>query len=236
MCVSNSSRKSASPRWPKKTISGIANLLLKNGLIPRGALWLDPAEALSLKAKSLILIGHAGSSIWPHFTKWRQTQPPDLANPLDAWSEQVISPIAKALGGRAIFPFQKPFHPFQQWVMRAEGLKPSPLGILIHPVYGLWHAYRGAVVFDDEILIQEAQEKSHPCDLCLGKPCLSACPVNAFSGQGYDVQSCRTHLAAEAGEECMDGGCKARLACPVGRDYVYEPDQMQFHMQAFTGI
>jgi hypothetical protein len=214
---------------------GLSKLLAPHGLIPRGALHLDPSEAQAFDAKSLILIGHAGSSIWPHFAKWRQTQPPDLANPLDVWSEQIISATAAKLGARAIFPFQKPFHPFQQWAMRAEGLTPSPLGILIHPVYGLWHAYRGAIVFEDEVLIQAAQEMSHPCDLCVGKPCLSACPVEAFSGEGYDVAGCRTHLAGDAGNECLSGGCKARLACPVGREYVYDLEQMRFHMQAFAG-
>jgi hypothetical protein len=209
--------------------------LAPHGLIPRGSLRLDPSEASALNAKSLVLIGHAGSSIWPHFEKWRQTQSHDLKNPLDAWSEQVISPIAAKLRSRAIFPFQKPFHPFQQWAMRAEGLKPSPLGILIHPVYGLWHAYRGAIAFEDEILIQEIEKENDPCDLCIGKPCLSACPVRAFSGQGYDVKGCRTHLSTEAGNECNSGGCMARLACPVGREYVYAPEQMQFHMRAFAG-
>jgi hypothetical protein len=217
------------------SIAQIEDLFAPHGLIPRGVLRLNPSEARAFDAKSLVLIGHAGSSIWPHFSKWRESQPKGLANPLDAWSEQVISPIAAKLGGRAIFPFQKPFHPFQQWAMRAEGLKPSPLGILIHPVYGLWHAYRGAIVFDDEILIQEARETSHPCGFCIGRPCLSACPVGAFSGDGHDVRACRTHLAADAGQLCIDGGCKARLACPVGRDYMYGPEPMRFHMRAFSG-
>lgn len=216
------------------SIAQIEDLLTLHGLIPRGALQLDASECNALNAKSLVLIGHSGSSIWPHFTKWLQEQKTALENPLDAWSEHVITPIAAALGGRAIFPFQKPFHPFQQWAMRAEGLKPSPLGILIHPVYGLWHAYRGAVVFEVEILIQEADELNHPCGLCIGKPCLSACPVNAFPQEGYDVVSCRSHLATETGGECMRGGCKARLACPIGRDYVYPPEQMRFHMRAFA--
>jgi hypothetical protein len=218
------------------SLEKIAKALAPLGLIQRGALLLDLSEAFALNAKSLVLIGHAGSSIWPHFQKWLEKQPQSLPNPLDTWSEHVISPIAAKLGGRAIFPSQRPFHPFQQWAARAEGLKPSPLGILIHPVYGLWHAYRGAVAFNDEILIQGAKEMSHPCDACIGRPCLSTCPADAFSGEGYDVKGCRTHLSTEAGNECMSGGCKARLACPVGRDYGFEPDQMQFHMQAFSAI
>jgi ferredoxin len=223
----------------RKLLAAVS-VLERNGLSLRGMLHFTASESGPMlgdncPAKSLILIGHAGSSIWPHFHKWRSTQPQHFTNPLDAWSEQVITPVANALRGRAIFPFQKPFHPFQQWAMRAEGLKPSPLGTLVHPVYGLWHAYRGAIAFEDEILIQEIEKENHPCDLCIGKPCLSACPVGAFSGQGYDVKGCRTHLSTEAGNECMRGGCKARLACPAGREYVYAPEQMQFHMRAFAG-
>ncbi len=216
-------------------MSALANLLAPHGLIPRGALRLDSCEARALNAKSLVIIGHAGASIWPHFSKWLQNQPNAAANPLDTWSEQVISGIAVKLGGRAIFPFQRPFHPFQQWARRAEGLKPSPLGILFHPEYGVWHAYRGALIFEEEIWIQEAEEQSHPRDLCIGKPCLSACPVRAFSGEGYDAAACRSHLASGAGGECMGGGCLARLACPVGRDYVYGQEEMRFHMRAFSG-
>ena len=200
----------------------LAEMLAPHGLIPRGALRLDPAESRALNAKFLYLIGHAGSSIWPHFTDWLQEQEQALETPLDAWSEHVITPIAAALGGRAIFPSQRPHFPFQQWAMRAEGLKPSPLGILIHPVYGLWHVFRGAIVFEDEILIQAPQRQSHPCDLCAGKPCLSACPVNAFSPGGYDVQACKTHLGSGVGHDCMDSGCRARLACPVGSEFRYD--------------
>jgi hypothetical protein len=184
--------------------------------------------------QSVEMIGHAGSSIWPHFMAWRKQQLDDIADPLDAWSKSVITPIAKQFGGKAVFPSDRPYLPFQQWAMQATGMRRSPLGILIHPVYGLWHAFRGAIIFDAETLIQEPQKLSHPCDLCAGKPCLYACPVNAFSDNGYDVSACRTHLASAAGEACMDGGCLARRACPIGREYVYDTAQMQFHMRAFA--
>ncbi len=31
----------------------------------------------------------------------------------------------------------------------------------------------------------------------------------------------------------MDLGCRARRACPVGREYFYDPEQAAFHMRAF---
>jgi epoxyqueuosine reductase QueG len=118
--------------------------------------------------------------------------------------------------------------------MRAEGLRPSPLGILIHPQYGLWQAFRGALLFDRALDFASGGPQRHPCDDCQDKPCLSPCPVNAFSDGGYDVVRCRSHLASGEGNECLSGGCLARRACPVGHEYAYGAPQMRFHMKAFA--
>ena len=60
-----------------------------------------------------------------------------------------------------------------------------------------------------------------------------ACPVEAFAEGRYDVPKCVNHIAGPSGTECLTGGCLARRACPVGRDYAYAPDQARFHMEAF---
>ena len=203
---------------------GLAAIVARHGLITRGV--------ASHGSKSVILIGHAGSSIWPHFTTWLKAQDTVPADPLDAWSKEIVGAAAAAVGGHAVFPSDQPYHPFQQWAMQATGLKPSPLGILIHPVYGLWHAYRGAILFDDLTLSHGVEKLSHPCDTCVEKPCLSACPANAFSDVGFAVASCRAYLESIEGRHCMDNGCAARGACPVGRDYAYIPEQVRFHMRA----
>jgi hypothetical protein len=72
-----------------------------------------------------------------------------------------------------------------------------------------------------------------PCDACVGRPCLSACPVDAFTGTGYDVVRCRGHVEGHAGGLCRTDGCRARDACPVGRGHRYAPDQIRFLMNAF---
>ena len=91
-------------------------------------------------------------------------QPPAIANPLDTWSREVIGAVAETFGARAVSPSDRPYLPFQQWAMRAEGLRPSPLGILMHPQYGLWHAYRGALLFEDEIAFERLAAELHLCD------------------------------------------------------------------------
>lgn len=186
------------------------------------------------KPKSVLLVGQAGAAPWPHFSRWRQMQPADVKNPLDTWSREIIGAVAETFGARAASPSDKPYLPFQQWAMRAEGLKPSPLGILMHPDYGLWHAYRGALLFDVEIPIQEPREAIHLCDLCDGKPCLKSCPVDAYSDAGFAYQACLDHVRGTDGQPCRTGGCLDRNACPYGSDYRYPANVQAFHMAAYA--
>ena len=187
------------------------------------------------RARSVVLLGNVGGSLWEPFTRWRQEQADaGGADPLDNWSKAVIRPVAADLAATAWFPSDPPWQPFQRWAMQAEGLKPSPLGILVHPVYGLWHGYRGALGFA-EVISDPAgiSPASHPCDGCVAKPCLSTCPANAVSEKGFDVGMCRMHLATPAGQAgCMGDGCAARNACPVGARYRYPREQLRFHMAA----
>ena len=188
-------------------------------------------------AKAVVLVGNAGGAFWLHFRAWLSDQPTDLADPLDAWSRVVLEGVAATCGARVIMPNDKPFAPFQQWAMRAEGLKASPLGILMHPEYGLWHAYRGALLFDDalaaEDLNQEPENPIHLCDLCVGKPCLHSCPVRAFA-EGFDHRACLSHISGPAGHACMEGGCLARNACPHDA-WRYPAPMRAFLMRAFRG-
>ncbi|MFZ1815938.1 MAG: ferredoxin [Rhizobiaceae bacterium] len=165
------------------------------------------------------------------------------ADPMNRWTERVVQE-ALADGGpgaEALFPFGSKVFAFQRWAMRAMGAKPSPLGVLIHPDYGLWFALRAAIIpASVEKPIQRVDELIHPCDACVGKPCLNTCPVTAFSHSGYDVPLCHSYLderrgsqTDSTGPDCMNGGCTARNACPVGLENRYPDAQLQFHMRAF---
>ncbi|TSE10314.1 hypothetical protein C1D09_014910 [Mesorhizobium intechi] len=222
-------------------IEEISAALVVNGLILRGGFVFPvdedaPHIASGALAKSVLLVGQAGAAPWPHFLRWREQQPSTIANPLDSWSRQVIGDVAEAFGARAVSPSDKPYLPFQQWAVRAEGLKPSPLGILMHPQYGLWHAYRGALLFEDEIALPGPGEPAHLCDACVEKPCLKSCPVDAYSTKGFAYQACLAHVRGGNGEPCRSGGCLDRNACPYGTEYRYPPDIQAFHMAAFAGL
>ncbi|MEP5026974.1 MAG: hypothetical protein ABJS32_12460, partial [Anderseniella sp.] len=191
--------------------------------------WLEAATGVEFAGRSLVLIGNAGTAMFDRFASERDPEH-DL---MDQWTQGVLAPLADELGARALFPFDSPHPPFLTWARAAGAGHTSPLGMNIHPKFGLWHAYRAAFVFDDAITPPPTNVSTSPCDSCLDRPCLTSCPAGAFSADGYDVPACAAHLSVAAGDRCRTSGCMARNACPVGQEYFYSPEQTRFHMVAF---
>jgi len=221
-------------------LSELQDTLAPHGLRVRGGFATgratDPAILAEAPwARTLILIGNVGSELWDKSgAAISDITGPD---PLDRWTRQVIDPIARSLGGLALYPFAgPPYWPFQRWAERAEGVRSSPIGIQIHADYGLWHAYRAALLLPVAVDLTAPAGRDHPCDTCVEKPCLTHCPVDAFSAAGYDVDRCVGHIVAVQYEKgsCNDVGCLARLACPIGAAWRYRPDHARFHMTAFV--
>jgi hypothetical protein len=220
------------------TYARVEAALARHGLSARGGFHPGPADRVpplpdGQPAQTLVLAGNVGPAMWrtcavaPEFSDGG----PD---PLDRWSRRVLESLAAELRAAALFPFGgPPYHPFVPWAKRAEPVGESPLGILIHPDHGLWHAYRGALALRERIDLPPTDTRPIPCRTCADKPCLSACPVGAFTVAGYDVPRCVKHISTEAGADCMGQGCRARRACPVGRAARYDPAQSRFHMEAF---
>ena len=205
------------------------------GLAFCGVARLEPGERIGAlaDARCVALLGMVGSAQWPGFVKSAEAHDGG-ADPLDRWSQRIVGALADELGAQALYPFGGPPHwPFQRWAQRAEPMHVSPLGLLIHPTYGLWRGYRGALAFAEPSEIAPRDEAASPCETCATRPCLSACPVNAFTAAGYDVAACATHLHREAGRPCLEGSCLARRACPVGAEYAHTPAEASFHTRAF---
>ena len=210
-----------------------------SGLRLRGAFHPAPEDRVPPMADdqsvgTLVLLGAIGGSLWPTFARAPE-HGDGLPDALDRWSSRVIGALAAEFGAEPLFPFGgPPYHPFVAWAKRAEPVTESPLGMLIHPEYGLFHAYRGALAFAERLALPPRPAADHPCDSCAGKPCLTACPVGAFAAKGYDVDACGAHILGPDGAACLEGGCLARLACPVGRENQYGAQQAAFHMAAFA--
>jgi hypothetical protein len=211
---------------------GPAGLLLRGGFAP-GPEDRLPALPGGRAAGTLLLVGNAGPALWQAFAgspEIRDGKP----HPMNRWTRRLVDAAAAVADGRALYPFDAdPPWPFQRWARRAEPVHPSPIGLLIHPEYGLWHAYRAAILLAERVALPEPPAMPSPCDKCREKPCLSTCPVGAFTAAGYAVAACLNHLEVPAGEDCVEQGCRARRACPVGAAYRQEPAQAGFHMRAF---
>ncbi len=214
--------------------SKLAEQLAPNGLTALGwfSMFSGPDE---MQGKSAALIGNRGRAMWQRFSA------SDIAtdgqpNPLERWTKAVMQPLTSIHNAHVLFPFlegSERYWPFQQWAKVALGLQQSPPGLLIDPVYGLWHAFRAVLVFDQEFDVEETRQVAHPCYDCLDKPCLNTCPVDAITPTKYRVNACRQHLISQQGQQCSSTGCLARNACPVGREHAYSSAQQEFHMNAF---
>lgn len=222
------------------TLEQINEALTPTGLITLGAFVPQAGDhvAGADDHSTLVLVGNAGPGMWRVFSKSHIDQ--NEQNPLDSWSRQVLGDVSAGLAARfglsvqTLFPFEgPPYMPFQRWALRSGDVHPSPLGPMIHNTYGMWHAYRGAFVMAAKIELDDTPPSASPCLSCAEKPCLNSCPVNAFSLEGYDVPACLDELGKDPHGPCLSASCLARRACPVGRDYIYEPAHARFHMQKF---
>ncbi|MBS0255507.1 MAG: ferredoxin, partial [Proteobacteria bacterium] len=126
--------------------AAVCEAVAAQGLVVRGALRLAEGESNGVLAgrRSLVLVGLAGRAGWDGFAASPEAAD-GAPDPLDRWSRRCLTALAGELGAVALYPFGgPPYWPFQRWAQRAEPVSPSPLGLLIHPEFGLWHSYRGA--------------------------------------------------------------------------------------------
>ncbi len=179
---------------------------------------------------TLLLIGPDEPTFWDIFTQspeYRDGQP----NPIDRWSTRVITQIAETEGAEPIFPFGgPPYHPFIQWALDSGSFHMAPVPLLVHETRGLFASFRGAIRYPD--MRKLPPPGPNPCDTCVEKPCLSACPVAALTDAAYDVPACHEYLDSAAGQDCIQTGCAVRRSCPVGQGR-RQAAQSALHMRAF---
>ncbi|MDX1435083.1 MAG: ferredoxin, partial [Gammaproteobacteria bacterium] len=146
--------------------AGICRAVEARGLAPRGAFHPVRDDAVPDMADgrapgTLVLVGVVGRGSWAAFEKAEESRLD--ANPLDRWSRRVVDSLAAELEAQALYPFGgPPFLPFVRWAQRAEPVHPSVIGPLIHPDFGLWHAYRGALAFAERVDLPPRVDRPRP--------------------------------------------------------------------------
>lgn len=193
----------------------------------------EPEDRVPDGTRTLVVAIADPPAMWTQFAASPEAADP-APDPLDRWSRRVLDAAAQAVGATALFPFGgPPYLPFLQWTRRAAPLWPSPVGMSVHGAFGLWFSCRGALAFRDHLALPQPAPAAPPCDRCEGQFCRHACPVNAFTVNGFDAERCAAHLRTPEGTPCRTTGCLVRHACPVGARFAHTPAQAAFHMDAF---
>ncbi|MCB0129437.1 MAG: hypothetical protein KDD78_01250 [Caldilineaceae bacterium] len=209
---------------------------------------LDQAGHDLAAARRLVLLGNGGRAFWHALTadqaatKRPPTEHPaehPTEHPVDSFSLHLAREFVVHCGGnpddpRSMemlypAPAEQPFPlslqalgEFVNWV------HPSPLGLGIHPEFGLWNAYRAAFLTDLPLPVTVAAPHASPCAACQEKPCVTTCPAAAVEAEaGLDLWGC-SHFRLVTDSPCAER-CLARLACPVGADHRYRADQIAYH-------
>lgn len=201
------------------------------------------ASTIDSRAKSIVVVANGGGALWAALKRHAGENPGwfERAHPLDDFTRMVVEKkVAPAIGARhsILFPFlqgQRTLN-FIELGKVAGVAGPSILGVLIHPKFGPWMAFRAAILVDE--LIDEPGEARQydPCPSCTARSCISACPTGAVvAPTGWDIPRCVAYRI-EHEADCMNR-CHARVACVVGPEHRYPDDEIgHHHGRAFVAM
>ena len=184
------------------------------------------ARRVRASCRSILLVGHSGRAFWQKLQAAPEASHPD---PVDTYTRRVVREAAEA---------HDPGAPFASYLEQREGQylplltlaeraglgAPSRLGLLLHPRLGPWWALRGALFLEAECASTPEPQES-PCTDCHA-PCASSCHGRAVGADGLDREAC---LGTRLVHSACHQRCDARLACVVGREHAYEPEQLAHH-------
>ncbi len=186
-------------------------------------------EQALARFRQLILIGHLGRDFWDAL----QRRGLHGSDPVDQFvTERVAAWMADELPGHAwrqVFPGPAPVG-LQRLGQLAGWHHASPFWVGVDAEWGSWFAYRALLLTDTALPPTPRREAGSPCDGCVDKPCISACPAGALASEGtgpWRLQACLAHRK-QPGSSCQDR-CLARNACPAGERYRYGDAQTAYH-------
>ncbi|MGH7779400.1 MAG: hypothetical protein ACREQR_06205 [Candidatus Binataceae bacterium] len=196
------------------------------------------AAAIAPDARTIIVVGNGGGELWAALKRHAGEHPGwwQRANPLDDFTREIVEreilPPAREGGAniRVVYPFMNNAATLNFIALgKAAGLAgPSILGVVVHPVYGPWMAFRAAILIDQAIDAPGPAVAFDPCPSCTVRSCIPACPVDAIAfPAGWDTPRCLTHRV-EVEPDCAPR-CHARAGCVLGPEHRYPADELAYH-------
>lgn len=178
--------------------------------------------------RQLILIGHGGTQMWHALQASELCDAPD---PVDSFSLDVVHQWLAAISPSAtfeiVYPASDRLVALQQLGALAGWHFASPFRIGINRQWGSWFAYRVALLIDTELPVTEPETWGSPCDDCVGRPCIQACPAEAVADEKNMLSRCVGYRLEQ--ESVCSLQCLSRLACPVAKEHRYSQEQIDYH-------
>ncbi len=225
--------RSAAARRGMNLVAAVAVERYDNAVKPASR-----AVRIAPQARSIVVLGNGGGAFWSDYRRHLDANPgwSGHENPFDDFTREVVeqdlaAPI-RARGTRfvIVYPFISgaPTLNFMELGKIAGLGGPSLVGVLIHPAYGPWIAFRAAILLEEPLDEPGDAVGFDPCPKCTVRSCIEACPVGAVSfPKGWDVPACIMHRV----EDEADCGtrCHARVACVLGPEHRYPDDELAYH-------
>ncbi len=191
-------------------------------------------------ARSIIVVGNGGRAFWSAFSDFADRHPGwrERANPLDDFTREIVegevAPAVRDAGAqcRTVYPFMHagPTLNFIELAKLAGLGGPSLIGVVVHPIYGPWIAFRAALIVDIALDSPGPALGFDPCPECVPRSCISACPAAAIAyPAGWDIPQCLTHRV-ETEADCAPR-CHARAGCVLGPQHRYADDELAYHQR-----
>lgn len=178
--------------------------------------------------KQLIMFGHGGTRMWESV---QQSEFAGDDHPIDSFSVNIVKQyFADTCSGSSfeiLYPHSSRMVPLQKLGVLAGWHNASPFRIGINAEWGSWFAYRAVVLADTEFKATLKMDAPSPCDSCEEKPCITACPADALSGNDGALKPCIDYRLTKD-SKCKDR-CFSRLACPIAAEHRYSIEQINYH-------
>ena len=217
------------PNWLQEILIHLESMGLNIVGITDG----QPHRALLPECQSAVVFGNGGTTLWDRFIDDLRVNPEHLSHsqhPFDDFVHRCIQTVdpTPPPSRRWIRCAAEPeaFVDFRPLAQSAGLGFSSTMGLLIHPEYGLWTGLRAVLLTTEKLINVKAVEGQSPCQNCIEKPCITACPAGAVQPTGWKVQICAQFH--QDSTQCH-GQCHSRLSCPIGSSHRHGPLLHLYH-------
>jgi len=175
--------------------------------------------------KQLILLGHLGTELW-------KAMKPVIGkgeDPVDCYTIDKVNEFFKKkriTDFNVVYPSSIPIN-LQELGKIAGWHYPTPFKVGANKHWGSWFAYRAVVITNTEYATTEKMVSESPCETCQNKECISACPAKALDTSELVLESCVAYRRQR--DSLCKNTCLSRVKCPVGNEYRYTEDQINYH-------